>query len=308
MKKDSKIWVAGHRGLVGSALLRLLEAEGYTNVVTCPIDLREQTKTVEWIQWSSPSYIFLAAAKVGGILANSTKPADFIFDNALIEANVLLGAHQANVEKVLFLGSSCIYPRDAPQPITEECLLSGPLEETNRAYALAKITGIEMVRALRKQYGRPYICAMPTNLYGPNDNFHPENSHVIPGMITKFWAARQARKPAIEMWGTGTPMREFLHVDDLARALVMLMNEYDGDIINVGSGQEVSIRDLAEIVRRACGYHGLVHWDESKPDGTPRKLLDSSRIFAMGWEPQIPLEKGLRDTSLWYEKNLLRSN
>jgi GDP-L-fucose synthase len=304
MSKDSKIFVAGHRGLVGSAVLRRLQDEGFSNIVTRTrqeLDLRDQAAVYRFFEEERPEYVFLAAAKVGGILANSTYPADFIRDNLQIQANVIEAAYRSGVKKLLFLGSSCIYPREAPQPMKEEYLLSGPLEPTNEWYAVAKIAGIKMCQAYRRQYSFNAICAMPTNLYGPGDNFDLETSHVIPALIRKFHEAKVEGRPHVAVWGTGRPRREFLHVDDLADALLFLMEHYDSEeIINVGVGEDITIQKLAELIKEVVGYEGEIVFDPSKPDGMPRKLLDVSRLQALGWSPSISLKEGLRQTYRWY--------
>ena len=313
MDKSSKIYVAGHRGLVGSAIMRRLRAEGYTKLVTRTrqeLDLRDQAAVYRFFEEEQPEYVFLAAAKVGGILANSTYPADFIRDNLLIQTNVIDAAYRYGVKKLLFLGSSCIYPKYAPQPMKEEYLLTGLLEPTNEPYAVAKIAGIKMAQAYRRQYGFNAISLMPTNLYGPGDNFDLETSHVIPALIRKFHEGKVQGKPHVVVWGTGNPRREFLHVDDLADAAVFLMRHYDSDdIINVGVGEDISIRELAELIRDVVGYQGEIVFDSSKPDGTPRKLLDVSRLHALGWRARIPLREGLEQTYQWYiehEQELIR--
>ncbi len=307
MDKASKIFVAGHRGLVGSAILRKLQAEGYTNLVTrtrAELDLRDQAAVNRFFAEERPEYVFLAAAKVGGILANSTYPADFIRDNLQIQTNVIDAAYRNGVKKLLFLGSSCIYPKYAPQPMKEEYLLTGPLEPTNEWYAVAKIAGIKMAQAYRRQYGFNAISLMPTNLYGPGDNFDLETSHVIPALIRKFHEAKVEGRPHVVVWGTGKPRREFLHVDDLADAALFLMNNYDGEeIINVGVGEDVSIRELAELIQDVVGFEGEIVFDTTKPDGTPRKLLDVSRLQALGWKAKIPLREGLASTYRWYVEN-----
>lgn len=304
MEKSSKIYVAGHRGLVGSAIVRALKKGGYANIITrtrAELDLLDQKAVTSFFEKEQPEYVFLAAAKVGGIVANRNSPADFIYENLAVETNVIHAAHEAGVKKLLFLGSSCIYPREAPQPIKEEYLLTGPLEETNRAYALAKIAGIELCQAYRKQYGDNFIAVMPTNLYGPGDNFDLTTSHVLPALIRKFHEAKAAGSPSVSVWGSGTPRREFLHVDDLASACVFLMESYDeNDIVNIGTGEDLPIKELAERIGRTVGYEGTIDWDTSKPDGTPRKLLDVSRLHALGWHHSIPLEDGLRSTYDWY--------
>jgi len=304
MTEESKIFVAGHRGLVGSAILRRLKAKGFVNLVTRTrneLDLRNQAAVNRFFEEERPQYVFLAAAKVGGILANSTYPADFIRDNLQIQTNVIDAAYRSGSKKLLFLGSSCIYPKHAPQPMKEEYLLTGPLEPTNEWYAIAKIAGIKMAQAYRRQYGFNAISLMPTNLYGPGDNFDLETSHVIPALIRKFHEAKERGESHVEVWGTGTPRREFLHVDDLADAAVFLMQNYDEEaFINVGVGQDISIRELAELIREVVGFMGEVHFDTSKPDGTPRKLLDVSKLKALGWRARIPLREGLRQTYRWY--------
>jgi len=308
MQPESRIYVAGHRGLVGSAIVRRLRDAGFQNLLLpdrSELDLTRQSEVERFFAAEKPEYVFLAAAKVGGILANDTWPADFIRDNTLIEMLVLDAAHRYGVERVLFLGSSCIYPKHAPQPLREEYLLTGPLEPTNEAYAIAKILGIKTVEAYRRQHGVRWISAMPTNLYGPNDNFDLETGHVLPALIRRFHEARESGAPSVTLWGTGTPRREFLHVDDLADALFFLMQTYDGDsFVNVGVGEDVTIRDLAELVRRIVGYEGTIEFDASKPDGTPRKLMDVSRLSALGWRPRIPLEDGIRSTYDWYRASL----
>lgn len=304
MKKDSKIFVAGHRGLVGSALVRALEAQGFNNLILrthAELDLLDQNAVRSFFEKEKPEYVFLAAAKVGGIMANKTYPADFIRENLAVELNVIDAAHKSDVKKLLFLGSSCIYPRLCPQPIKEEYLLTGELEPTNKAYALAKIAGIVMCESYDKQYGTNFISVMPTNLYGPNDNFDLETSHVLPAMLRKFDEAKKKKEPSITMWGTGSAYREFLHVDDLAEACLFLMNSYnDSSIVNIGTGEDLSIKDLAEQIQNVVGYKGTIDWDTSKPDGTPRKLLDVSKLHTLGWHHQIPLEIGLKTTYEWY--------
>ncbi|RTH96483.1 GDP-fucose synthetase [Thermus scotoductus] len=308
MDKGAKIYVAGHRGLVGSAILRRLQAEGYQNLVLRTrkeLDLTDQRAVYRFFDEERPEYVFLAAAKVGGILANATYPADFIRENLLIQTNVIDAAYRYGVKKLLFLGSSCIYPKYAPQPMKEEYLLTGPLEPTNEAYAVAKIAGIKMVQAYRRQYGFRGISLMPTNLYGPGDNFDLETSHVIPALIRKFHEAKVVGKGSVMVWGTGTPRREFLHVDDLADAALFLMRYYEGeDIINVGVGEDISIRELAELVAKVVGFQGEIVYDTSKPDGTPRKLLDVSRLFSMGWRPRIPLKEGIEQTYAWFRAHV----
>ncbi|HQC14870.1 GDP-L-fucose synthase [Mesotoga prima] len=301
---DSKIYVAGHNGLVGSAIMRKLESEGYKNIVTRTfeeLDLTDQKATREFFEKERPEYVFLAAAKVGGIQANSTFPADFIYINLMIECNVIKASHEFGVKKLLFLGSSCIYPKLAPQPIKEEYLLSGYLEETNEPYALAKISGMKMCQYFNKQYGTNFISVMPTNLYGPNDNFDLNTSHVLPALIRKFHEAKVNKAPYVEIWGTGTPRREFLFVDDLADACLFLMKNYSGnDFFNVGTGEDVTIRELAELIGEVVGCKGELKFDTSKPDGTPRKLLDVTRIHEAGWRHRIGLKKGLEKTYEWF--------
>lgn len=293
-----RVFVAGHRGMVGSAIVRRLGREDCT-ILTAgryELDLMDQAAVRDWFERERPDAVFLAAAKVGGILANDSFPADFLYNNLMIEANVIEAAHRAEVAKLLFLGSSCIYPKLAEQPIREEALLSGPLEPTNEWYAVAKIAGIKLCQAYRRQHGCDFISAMPTNLYGPGDNFDLKSSHVLPALIRKAHDAKQAGRPSVEIWGTGTPRREFLHVDDLADACVFLMKAYSEDgHVNVGSGVDISILELARMVNRVVGFAGDIVHDTSKPDGTPRKLMDSGRIFAMGWKASIPLDQGIAD-------------
>ncbi|WP_103134253.1 GDP-L-fucose synthase [Mesotoga sp. B105.6.4] len=300
----SKIYVAGHNGLVGSAIMRKLESEGFRNIVTRTfeeLDLTDQKATWEFFEKERPEYVFLAAAKVGGIQANSVYPADFIYINLMIECNVIKASHEFGVKKLLFLGSSCIYPKMAPQPIKEEYLLSGYLEETNEPYALAKISGMKMCQYFNKQYGTNFISVMPTNLYGPNDNFDLNTSHVLPALIRKFHEAKVNNAPYVEIWGTGTPRREFLFVDDLADACLFLMKNYSGnDFFNVGTGEDVTIRELAELIGEVVGYKGELKFDTSKPDGTPRKLLDVTRIHEAGWRHRTELKEGLTKTYDWY--------
>jgi GDP-L-fucose synthase len=303
MKKSSRIYVAGHRGLVGSAIVRRLEAEGHTNIITrshAGLDLIDYAGVDDLFDKEKPEYIFLAAAKVGGILANRDYPAEFIRSNLFIQCNIIDLAYEHGVKKLLFLGSSCIYPKHAPQPMKEEYLLSGPLEPTNQWYAIAKIAGIKMCQAYREQYGLNAISLMPTNLYGPNDNYDLETSHVLPAMIRKFHEAK-VRGENVTLWGSGSPKREFLHVDDLASAGVHLMQHYDdGEIINVGSGTDLTIRELAETIQEIVEHKGDIIWDMGKPDGTPRKLLDVSRLASTGWEPSIPLREGIRSAYEWF--------
>ncbi|GBG60634.1 hypothetical protein CBR_g8654 [Chara braunii] len=303
MDPGGKIFVAGHRGLVGSAIVRRLKKGGFTNLVQRThkeLDLARQADVEEFFAREKPDYVFVAAAKVGGIHANNTYPADFIAVNLQIQTNVIDAAYKHKVKKLLFLGSSCIYPKEAPQPMTEDCLLTGPLEPTNEWYALAKIAGIKMCQAYRLQHGFDAISGMPTNLYGPQDNFHPENSHVLPALIRRFHEAKKSGVKEVVCWGTGTPLREFMHADDLADAAVFLMNNYSGlQHVNMGTGHEVSIRELAELVKEAVGYEGQLLWDSSKPDGTMRKLMDCSKLHGMGWKPSISLKDGITDAYKW---------
>ncbi|MFH8038720.1 MAG: GDP-L-fucose synthase [Candidatus Aenigmatarchaeota archaeon] len=307
MEKSSKIFVAGHRGLVGSAIVRKLQKEGYTNLILKgreEVDLTRQEEVERFFEKERPEYVFLAAAKVGGIHANRTYPAEFIYQNLMIECNVIHSAYKYGVKKLLFLGSSCIYPRECPQPMKEEYLLSGYLEPTNEAYAVAKIAGLKLCQYYKRQYGANFISCMPTNLYGPNDNFDLNTSHVIPALIRKFHEAKIQGKPYVEVWGTGKPLREFLHVDDLADACVFLMKNYDDELwINVGSGEEVSIAKLANMIKEIVGYKGEIAFNPDMPDGTPRKLLDISRLKSLGWERKISLYDGLRSTYEWYVEN-----
>lgn len=304
MQHDSRIFVAGHRGLAGSAILRRLKAEGYSNLVVAPreqLDLRVENAVDAFFENNHPEYVFLAAAKVGGILANSTRPAEFLHDNLAIQTNVIAAAKTYGVRKLMFLGSSCIYPKFAPQPIREEYLLTGELEPTNEAYAIAKIAGIKMCQAYRTQYGFSAISLMPTNLYGPGDNFDLANSHVLPALLRKFHEAVVSGAPEVMIWGSGTPRREFLHVDDLADAALFLMQRYDsGDIVNVGTGEDLTIAELARTIANVTGFQGRLAFDASKPDGTPRKLLDVSRLTGLGWKAGIALEEGIRGTYRWY--------
>jgi GDP-L-fucose synthase len=294
---EAKIYVAGHRGMVGSAIWRELERQGFKNFVGRAhkeLDLLDPTAVSRFYAEQKPEYVFVAAAKVGGILANNEQPADFLFQNLQIQNNLIHGAWKARVKKLLFLGSSCIYPKLAPQPLKEEYLLTGPLEPTNEWYAIAKIAGIKMCQAFRRQHGCDFIAAMPTNLYGPNDNYDLKTSHVLPALIRKFHEAK-SRAGSVTCWGSGKPLREFLYADDLASACVLLMQRYsDEQFINVGYGSDISIRNVAEIVRRIVGFDGGIEWDATRPDGTPRKLMDSSRLFALGWKPRIDLETGIR--------------
>ena len=307
MDTGSRIFVAGHRGLVGSAILRRLQRAGCTNILTATrdqLDLRDQAAVNYWFRANRPDCVYLVAGTVGGILANSTRPAEFIYDNMLIHATVVHAAHQFGVRKLLYLGSSCIYPRECAQPMSEEQLLTGPLEPTNEAYAIAKIAGIKLCEAYRRQYGDDFISAMPTNLYGPNDNFDLVSSHVLPALIRKFHEAKIAGQDEVVIWGTGTPRREFLHVDDLADACVFLMDRYDeARHINVGTGEDLSIRELAELIRDVVHPRAALRFDRSKPDGMPRKLLDVSRLHALGWRHRVSLREGLASTYEWFLQN-----
>jgi len=298
LNKDSKIYVAGHRGMVGSAIVRKLNSEGYINIITKTskeLNLKRQSDVEDFFTDEKPEYVFLTAAKVGGIVANNTYPADFLYDNIIIEMNVIKSAFDNNVKKLVFLGSSCIYPRMAPQPIREDSLLTGSLEQTNEAYALAKISGLKFCEYLNRQYGTDYISVMPTNLYGLNDNYHPENSHVIPGLIRRFHEAKISGAKEVIVWGTGKALREFLYVDDLADACVYLMNSYScNETINIGTGKEISIAQLAELIKNVIGYKGTIAFDTTKPDGTPRKLLDVSKLNKLGWNYKTEIEEGLK--------------
>jgi GDP-L-fucose synthase len=297
MQHNAKIFVAGHRGMVGSAIVRRLQSAGYSQVITRSrqeLDLLNQQAVHDFLQAEKPDYIFIAAAKVGGIQANNTYRADFLYQNLVIEANLIHGAHLAGVQRLMFLGSSCIYPKLAPQPLKEEYLLTGPLEPTNEPYAIAKIAGIKLAEAYKQQYGREYTSAMPTNLYGPNDNYDLNNSHVLPALIRKAHEAKQRGDAELVVWGTGTPLREFLYADDLADACVFLMEKgFDGPLINVGCGTDVSIRELAERVVKVVGFEGRLTFDTSKPDGTPRKLMDVSLLNSLGWQPKVGLDEGI---------------
>ncbi|MCK4951788.1 MAG: GDP-L-fucose synthase [Gammaproteobacteria bacterium] len=307
MDKKAKIYVAGHRGLVGSAIVRALQARGHENFVFTTSDVldhRDQAAVRDFYAKEKPDYVFVAAARVGGILANDTYPAEFIYDNLMIEANLIHGAYEAGVKKLLFLGSTCIYPKMAPQPLKEEYLLSGPLEPTNEWYAVAKIAGIKLCEAYKRQYGCHFISAMPTNLYGPGDNFDLNNSHVMPALIRKFHDAKLAEAQEAVVWGSGSPMREFCHVDDCADACVFLMNEYDEPgIVNIGVGSDITIKELAELIKQVVDFKGEIVFDASKPDGTPRKLVDTSKINGLGWKPGISLEEGVASTYQWYLEN-----
>ena len=308
MQKRDRIFVAGHRGLVGSAVVRALRAQGFDNLLLrtrAELDLTDQAAVYGFFEAQRPDYVFLVAGKVGGILANSSYPADFIRDNMMIQSNIIDAAWRCRARKLLDLGSSCIYPKLAPQPMTEDCLLSGALEPTNEWYAVAKIAGLKMCQAYRRQHGFDAISLMPTNLYGPGDNFDLDSSHVLPAMIRKFDDARRRGDDHVILWGTGTPRREFLHVDDLAGACLYVMEHYEGEaFLNAGVGEDVSIRELAELVRRVVGFEGRIDWDSSKPDGTPRKLLDVSKLHALGWRARIPFEEGVRSTYAWYRANV----
>ena len=300
MEKNAKIYVAGHRGMVGSAILRELQRQGYTNLITrthAELDLCRQDQVEAFFAEEKPDYVFLAAAKVGGIVANQNALADFMHDNMMLEMNVIHAAWKNGCKKLEFLGSSCIYPRMAPQPMQESCLLTGELEKTNEAYALAKISGLKYCEFLNRQYGTDYISVMPTNLYGPNDNYHPEHSHVLPALIRRFHEAKEAGLTSVTCWGTGGPLREFLYVDDLADACVYLMNTYSGnETVNLGTGKELTIKELTELVAKVIGYEGEILWDPTKPDGTPRKLLDVSKLSSLGWHYKTELEEGIRLT------------
>jgi GDP-L-fucose synthase len=307
MDRNSKIYIAGHTGLVGSAIKRKLEALGFENLVyktQQELDLMDDQKTKEFFELEKPEYVFLAAAKVGGIVANRDHPAEFIYQNLKIETNVIHNAYLSEVKKLCFLGSTCIYPKLAPQPLKEEYLLTGPLEETNDAYAVAKIAGIQMCKSYNKQYGTNFISVMPTNLYGQNDNFDLTSSHVLPALIRRFHEAKINNMPEVVIWGTGTPKREFLYVDDLADALVFLMENYnESEIINIGCGEDLPIMDLAKLVAKTVGFTGEIKTDVSKPDGTPRKLVDVTKLFSLGWRPKIGLEEGIKQTYQWFLEN-----
>ncbi len=311
MNKDSKIYVAGHAGMVGSAICRRLKAENYVNICTKShkeLDLTRQSEVEDFFATEKPEYVFLAAAKVGGIIANSRHGADFMYDNMILEMNVIHSAWKNGCKKLMFLGSSCIYPRLAPQPMKEDCLLTSSLEKTNEAYALAKISGLKYCEYLNVQYGTDYISVMPTNLYGPNDNYHPEHSHVLPALIRRFHEAKVSGAKEVVCWGTGAPLREFLYVDDLADACVFLMNNYSGnETVNLGTGKELSIKQLTELVAKVVGYTGKISWDSSKPDGTPRKLLDVSKLSSLGWHYKTELEDGIRLTYADFLNNPMRA-
>lgn len=307
MEKDAKIYVAGHRGMVGSAICRKLKDQGYTNILTrtsSELDLRNQAAVEDFFASEKPDYVILAAAKVGGIQANNIYRADFLYDNLIIEANVIHSAYKNDVKKLLFLGSSCIYPKMATQPLVEDSLLTGLLEPTNEPYAIAKIAGIKLCESYRDQYNSNFISAMPTNLYGPNDNYDLQNSHVLPALIRKFHEAKESGAEKVEIWGTGSPLREFLHVDDLATACVFLMESYDGkQFVNVGTGEDISIKDLALMIKEIVGFEGELTFDSSKPDGTPRKLMDVSRIHSLGWKHKINLREGIQSVYNSYRAN-----
>ena len=307
IKKTDKIFVAGHRGLVGSAIVRNLESKGYTNIVTRThkeLDLKDQAGVNRFFDEEKPEVVVLAAAKVGGINANNTTPAEFAYENMQIQCNVIHASHTHNVKKLLFLGSTCIYPRMAPQPIPEDALLTGPLETTNEAYAIAKISGLEMCKFYKRQYGDDYISCMPTNLYGPHDNYDLSGSHVMPAMIRKFHEAKVNNAPSVELWGTGTPLREFLYVDDMADACVFLLENYSGEQhVNIGTGVEVTIKELAETVKRIVGYEGEIVWNKDMPDGTPRKLTDVTKLHGLGWKHKVDLEEGVKLSYDWFKEN-----
>lgn len=308
MKKESKIYVAGHNGMVGSSIVRALETKGYTNIIyrsSKELDLRNQKDVLEFFKSENPEYVFLAAAKVGGIHANNVYRAEFLYDNLMIQSNVIHSSYLTNVKKLLFLGSSCIYPKLAPQPMKEEFLLTGSLEPTNEPYAIAKITGIKLCENYRRQYGCNFISAMPTNLYGPRDNYHPENSHVIPALIRKFHKAKVEKNPEVVIWGSGNPLREFMHVDDLAEASMFLMKNYNEELfVNVGTGEEISILDLAIMIKEVVEYKGNIKQDLSKPDGTPRKLMDNTRLKHLGYQSSITLKQGLKMTYQTFQKEI----
>ena len=312
IKKSDKIYIAGHRGMVGSACWRALEAEGYTNLVgktSKELDLRDQKSVEEFIRTEKPDAIIDAAAKVGGILANDTYPYEFLMDNMLIQNNLIRSAHDNDVPKFIFLGSSCIYPKFAPQPLKEEYLLTDSLEPTNEWYAIAKISGVKLIEALRKEYGRDYVSLMPTNLYGPNDNFDLKSSHVLPAMIRKFHEAKLKENTPVELWGTGSPMREFLHVDDLGQAVLFtLKNKLDEHLYNVGTGVDLTIKELAELIQSTVGHQGEIVWDRNKPDGTPRKLLNTEKLNDQGWFPTLNLEEGVAQTYSWFTSTKTHRN
>ena len=311
MDKKSKIYLAGHRGLVGSAIKRKLESKGYSNLIFRThgeLDLTNQQAVNEFFEREKPEYVFLAAAKVGGILANNTYPAEFIYENLMIEANIIHASYRNGVKKLLFLGSSCIYPKLAPQPLKEEYLLTGPLEETNEAYAIAKIAGIRLCKHYNQQYVTNFISVMPTNLYGPNDNFDLETSHVMPALIRKFHEAKVKNEPEVVIWGTGKPLREFMHVDDMADACVYLMEKYNtgdiGEFVNIGVGKDITIGELSEVIKEIVGFEGTIRKDLSKPDGTPQKLLDITKLSSLGWKAKISLRDGIEQTYEWYQSQI----
>ncbi|MBR5422138.1 MAG: GDP-L-fucose synthase [Lachnospiraceae bacterium] len=307
-EKNDKVYVAGHRGLVGSAIVRSLQRSGYTNIIGrthAELDLCEQADVRAFFEAERPDVVVLAAAKVGGINANNTAPAEFAYSNMQIQCNVIEACHQYKVKKLLFLGSSCIYPRMAPQPIPESALLTGPLEATNEAYAIAKISGLEMCKFYKRQYGDDFISCMPTNLYGPHDNYELQGSHVLPAMIRKFHEAKQNGAPSVELWGTGSPLREFLYVDDMADACVFLLENYDGEEhVNIGTGKELTIKELAELIKKTVGYEGEIVWNSSMPDGTPRKLCDVSKLHALGFTHKVELEEGVKLAYDWFRENI----
>ena len=307
MEQNAKIYVAGHRGLVGSAIVRLLKERGFTNLIVrthAELELADQLGAKGFFEKEKPDYVFLAAAKVGGIYANNTYPAEFIYQNLAVQNNVIHFSYQNGVKKLCFLGSSCIYPKLAPQPMKEEYLLDGKLEPTNEPYAIAKIAGIEMAKSYNRQYGTNYISVMPTNLYGPNDNFDLQNSHVLPALIRKFVEAKQHNSPSVVLWGSGKPRREFLYVDDMADACIFLMNNYDGkEFVNIGTGEDVTILEVANLIKDIVGYKGALEFDSTKPDGSPRKLLDVSKIHSLGWKAKYSLQDGLKKAITWYLAN-----
>ena len=308
MNKTDKIYVAGHRGLVGSAIVRNLQSKGYNNIVGRThkeLELTDQQAVRAFFEEERPDVVVLAAAKVGGINANNTTPAEFIYDNMQVQCNVIHCCHQYGVKKLLFLGSTCIYPKMAPQPIPEDALLTGPLETTNEAYAVAKIAGMEMCKFYKRQYGDDFISCMPTNLYGPHDNYDLKGSHVLPAMIRKFHEAKLGNAPSVELWGTGTPLREFLYVDDMADACVFLLENYDGEQhVNIGTGKEVTIKELAEMVKETVGFEGEIIWNDSMPDGTPRKLTDVTKLHSLGWRHKVELEEGIKMAYDWFKENV----
>ncbi len=307
MNKGAKIYIAGHKGLVGSAIVRALEKDGCANLLLrtrAELDLLDQKAVTAFFEKEKPDFVFLAAAKVGGIMANKTHPAEFIYENLVIQNNIIHNAYAHGAKKLLFLGSSCIYPKLCPQPIKEEYLLTSELEPTNKSYALAKIAGIIMCQSYNRQYGTNFIAVMPTNLYGPNDNFDLESSHVVPALIRKIHEAKIKKEPSVTLWGSGNAKREFLHVDDLAKACIFLMDNYnDSEIINIGTGKDITIKELAEMIQKIVKYNGNIVWDAAKPDGTPRKLLDVSKLHAVGWKHSIPLDKGIASTYEWFKEH-----